>query len=206
MPTYHLQKTGAKRPKTVVSHYLENTPKHPKNEFTKGCRKKNAILKLENFLKPCVLGDHKEKEKTMMFEVIWSWGQPQISSFRPFFAFVRTLFTKISSSKEPGNAMRIHRVKGGKFGIFFHRFSKIIWKYRGSALKTSEWRRTGKIWINLAHAQTKCLSAQPVTVERYPPLGDTKPVNHSTDASSFTCSVGKKFHCEAKDNTQVLLF
>ena len=70
MPTYHLQQTGAKRPKTVVSHYLENTPKHPKNEFTKGCRKRNAILKLENFLKPCVLGDHKEKEKTMLFEVI----------------------------------------------------------------------------------------------------------------------------------------
>ena len=56
------------------------------------------------------------------------------------------------------------------------------------------------------YAQTKCLSAQPVTVERYPPFGDTKLVNHSTDASSFTCSVGKKFHCEAKDNTQVILF
>ena len=49
-----------------------------------------------------------------------------------------------------------------------------------------EWRQMGKIWINLAHAQTKCLPAQPVTVERYPPLGDTKPVNHSTETTRFT--------------------
>ena len=32
--------------------------------------------------------------------------------------------------------------------------------------------RMGTILINLAHAQTKCLSAQPVSLERYPPLGD----------------------------------
>ena len=72
MPIYHLQQTGAKRRKTVVSHYLENTPKHPKNELAECCSKSNAILKLEHFLKPCVLGDHKEKEKTILFKVIGS--------------------------------------------------------------------------------------------------------------------------------------
>ena len=35
MSTYHLQQTGAKRPKMIVSHYLENKPKHPKNELAK---------------------------------------------------------------------------------------------------------------------------------------------------------------------------
>ena len=57
---------------------------------------------------------------------------------------------------------------------------------RGNALKTSERRRMGKIWINLAHSRTKSLSAQPVTTERYPYLDDTKPVNHSTKTSRFT--------------------
>ena len=57
MPTYHLQQTWrAKRPKTVVSHYLENPPKPPENEFAKDCSKSNAILKR------CVLCDYKEKE------------------------------------------------------------------------------------------------------------------------------------------------
>ena len=41
-------------------------------------------------------------------------------------------------------------------------------------------------------------------MECYPPLGDTKPVNHSTETSQFTCSVGKKLHCEAKNNTPVM--
>ena len=57
---------------------------------------------------------------------------------------------------------------------------------RGNALKTSERRRMGKIWINLAHSRTKSLSAQPVTTERYPYLDDTKPVNDSTKTSRFT--------------------
>ena len=36
--------------------------------------KSNSILKLEHFLKPCVQCDYKEKEKTMLFEVILSLG------------------------------------------------------------------------------------------------------------------------------------
>ena len=78
MSTYHVQQTWrAKRPKTVVSHNLENPPKHPKNEFADVCSKTNAILKLEHFLRPCVLGDRKEKKKTMSFEVIWGRGRPR---------------------------------------------------------------------------------------------------------------------------------
>ena len=53
-----------KRPKTVVSHCLENSPKHPKNKSVEGCSESIAILKLKQFFKPCVLCDYKEKEKT----------------------------------------------------------------------------------------------------------------------------------------------
>ena len=75
MPTYQVQQTWrAKRPKTVVSHDLENPPQPPKNEFAEGCRKSNSILKLEHFFKPCVLWDYKEKEEKMLFEVVWSLG------------------------------------------------------------------------------------------------------------------------------------
>ena len=75
MPTYQVQQTWrAKRPKTVVSHDLENPPQPPKNEFAEGCRKSNSILKLEHFFKPCVLWDYKEKEEKILFEVIWSLG------------------------------------------------------------------------------------------------------------------------------------
>ena len=50
MPTYHVQQYWrAKRPKTVVSHDLENPPQPSKNEFAEGCDKKNSILKLANF-------------------------------------------------------------------------------------------------------------------------------------------------------------
>ena len=80
MPTYHVPQTWrTKRPKTVVSHDLENPPQPqtPKNELAEGCRKSNSILKLEHFLKPCVLSDYKEEEKTMLFEVIWSLGPPR---------------------------------------------------------------------------------------------------------------------------------
>ena len=71
MPTYHVQQTWrAKRPKTVVSHDLENPSQPPKNEFAKGRGKSDSILKLEHFLKPCVLCDYKEKEKTTLFKVI----------------------------------------------------------------------------------------------------------------------------------------
>ena len=73
MRTYHVQQTWrAKGPKKVVSHDLENPP--PENEFAEGCSKSNSILKLEDFLKPCVQCDYKEKEKTMLSEVIWSLG------------------------------------------------------------------------------------------------------------------------------------
>ena len=48
----------------------------PKNEFSKGCGRSNSILKLEHFLKPCILCDYEEKEKTMLFEVIWR-GPPR---------------------------------------------------------------------------------------------------------------------------------
>ena len=64
----------AKRPKTLLSHDLENPSQPPKNEFAKGRSKSDSILKLEHFLKPCVLCDYKEKEKMMLFEVIWSLG------------------------------------------------------------------------------------------------------------------------------------
>ena len=75
MPTYYVQQTWrGKGPKTVVSQDLENPPKPPKNEFAEGCCKRNSILKLEHFLKPCVQCDYKEKEKTMLFEVILSLG------------------------------------------------------------------------------------------------------------------------------------
>ena len=75
MPTYHIKQTcRAKRPKIAVSHDLVNPPQPPKNEFAEGCSKSNSILKLEHFLKPCVLSDYKEKEKTMLFDVIWSLG------------------------------------------------------------------------------------------------------------------------------------
>ena len=60
MPTYQVQQTWrAKRPKTVVSHDLENPPQPPKNEFAEGCRKSNSILKLEHFFKPCFLWEYK---------------------------------------------------------------------------------------------------------------------------------------------------
>ena len=75
MPTYQVQQTWrAKRPKTVVSHDLENPSQLPKNEFAKGCGKSNSVLKLEHFLKPCVQVTTKEKEKSMLSEVIWSLG------------------------------------------------------------------------------------------------------------------------------------
>ena len=75
MPTYHVRQTWrAKRPKTVVSHDLENPSQPLKNEFDEGCSKSDSILKLEHFLKPCVLCDYIVKEKTMLYEVIWSLG------------------------------------------------------------------------------------------------------------------------------------
>ena len=75
MPTYQVQQTWrAKRPKTVVSHDLENPSQPPKNEFAKGRSKRDSILKLEYFLKPCILFDYKEKEMTMLFDVTWSLG------------------------------------------------------------------------------------------------------------------------------------
>ena len=78
MPTYHVQQTWrAKRPKTVVNHDLENPSQPPKNEFAEGRSKSESILKLEHFLKPCVLCDYKEKEKTTLFEVIEAWGSPR---------------------------------------------------------------------------------------------------------------------------------
>ena len=71
MPTYHVQQTWReKRPKTVVSHDLENRSQPPKNEFAKGRSKSDSILKLKHFLKSCVLCDCKEKVKTTLFEVI----------------------------------------------------------------------------------------------------------------------------------------
>ena len=48
----------------------ENPSQPPKNEFAKGRSKSESILRLEHFLKPCVLCDYKEKEKTMLLEVI----------------------------------------------------------------------------------------------------------------------------------------
>ena len=70
MLTYHVQQTWrAKRPKTVVTHDLENPSQPPKNEFATGRSKSDSILKLEHFLKPCVLCDYKDKEKN---DVIWS--------------------------------------------------------------------------------------------------------------------------------------
>ena len=82
MPTYHVQQTWrAKRPKTVVSHDLENPSQPPKSyhqsqlrEFAKDRSKRDSILKLEHFLKTCVLCDYKEKEMTMLFDVIGSLG------------------------------------------------------------------------------------------------------------------------------------
>ena len=82
MPTYHVQQTWrAKRPKTVVNHDLENPSQPPKNEFAKGRSKSESILKLEHFLKPCVLCDYKEKEKTTLFKVIWSLGANSNAQF-----------------------------------------------------------------------------------------------------------------------------
>ena len=57
-----------------MSHDVENPSQPLKNEFAEGCSKSDSILKLEHFLKPCVLCDYKEKEKTMLFDVIWSLG------------------------------------------------------------------------------------------------------------------------------------
>ena len=60
MPTYHVQQTWrAKRPKTVVSHDLENPSQPPKNEFAGW----------NFFLKPCILFNYKEKEMTVLFDV-----------------------------------------------------------------------------------------------------------------------------------------
>ena len=71
MPTYHIQQTWrTKRPKTVVNHELKNPSQPPKNEFAKDRSKSDSILKLEYSLKPGVLCDHKEKEKTTLFDVI----------------------------------------------------------------------------------------------------------------------------------------
>ena len=41
----------------------EFSQKGTKNEFAKGRSKSESILRLEHFLKPCVLCDYKEKEK-----------------------------------------------------------------------------------------------------------------------------------------------
>ena len=57
-----------------MSHDLENPSQPPKNEFAKGRGKSDSILKLKQFLKSCVLCDCKEKVKTTLFEVIWSFG------------------------------------------------------------------------------------------------------------------------------------
>ena len=54
---------------TCKPYDLENPSQPPKNEFAKGRSKSDSILKLEHFLKPCVLCDYKEKEKN---DVIWS--------------------------------------------------------------------------------------------------------------------------------------
>ena len=71
VPTYCVRQTWrAKRPGTVVSHDLENPSQPLKNEFAEGCSKSDSILKLEHFLKRCVLCGCIGKEKTMLFEVI----------------------------------------------------------------------------------------------------------------------------------------
>ena len=57
-----------------MSHDVENPSQPLKNEFAEGCSKSDSILKLEHFLKPCVLCDYIVKEKTMLYEVIWSLG------------------------------------------------------------------------------------------------------------------------------------
>ena len=57
-----------------MSHDLENPSQPLKNEFAEGCSKSDSILKLEHFLKPCVLCDYIVKEKAMLYEVIWSLG------------------------------------------------------------------------------------------------------------------------------------
>ena len=76
MPTYHVQQTWrTKRPKTVVNHDLRNPTQPPKNEFAKGCSKSNSTLS--------VLSGYKEKEKTTLFEVIWSLGVT--SNFTEFY-------------------------------------------------------------------------------------------------------------------------
>ena len=53
---------------------LENPHQPPKNESAKSCSKSNSILRLEHFLKSCVQCDYEEKEKTMIFEVIYNLG------------------------------------------------------------------------------------------------------------------------------------
>ena len=66
MLRYQLQQTWrTKRLKTVVIHELESPPQPPKNDFTEDRSKRNSILKLENFIKACVLCEFKEEEKTM---------------------------------------------------------------------------------------------------------------------------------------------
>ena len=64
MPTYQVQQIWrAKRPKTGVSHDLENPPQPSKNEFAEGCRKSNSILNLEYFLSLVSYGTTKRKKK-----------------------------------------------------------------------------------------------------------------------------------------------
>ena len=68
MPTYQVQQTWrAKRPKTVVSHDLENPLQPPKNEFAEGCRKRNSILKLEHFFKALYpMGQQRERREDVI--------------------------------------------------------------------------------------------------------------------------------------------
>ena len=73
----------SKKAKDGCESWLGKPPQPPETDFAEGCSKSNSILKLEHFLKPCVLGDYKEKEKTMLFEAIWSLGAT--SNFTQFY-------------------------------------------------------------------------------------------------------------------------
>ena len=96
-----------------------------------------------------------------MHILIVSKSNLKLEVFGLFSRFVRTLIFKISSSdqKTPWVSTELGMVLNLAYSFIpLKKIWQKRWRTRRSALKTPEWRRTGKILTILAHAQ-RCPSA-----------------------------------------------
>ena len=127
----------------------------------------------------------------------------KLQNFSLFPRFVRALSSKVSSSEEPANTMSIYRVRNGdELGMFFHPFSKIMRKSGHSLVENPRKRAEKTMALNGQNLNWSraCVHKTPLcsTSHRgaYPPLDDTKHVNHST----------KRRDSRGKNNVPMMLF